>query len=164
MRRRVVVTGLGCVSPLGNDMKSTWENIKLGKSGGGPITLYDATDHKCRIAAEVKDFDANALFGPREARKMDRFTQFTLATALESVEQAQLDLEQEDRDRIGAVIGTGIGGLGTIFNQFQVYSDRGPNRVSPFLVPMMLPDSAGGIVAIQLGIRGPNAQDFWLRE
>jgi 3-oxoacyl-[acyl-carrier-protein] synthase II len=144
------------VSPLGNDSNTTWENIKLGRSGGGPITLYDPSDHKCRIAAEVKEFDGGALFGPREARKMDRFTQFTLATSLEAIAQAGLDFEEVDRERVGMVVGTGIGGLGTISNQFQVLSERGPQRVSPFLVPMMLPDSAGGVVAIHLGIRGPN--------
>jgi 3-oxoacyl-[acyl-carrier-protein] synthase II len=144
------------VSPLGNDLNSTWENIKRGKSGGGPITFYDPSEHKCRIAAEVKEFDGGALFGPREARKMDRFTQFTLATSNEAIRQAGLALDHEDRDRVGIVVGTGIGGLGTISNQFQVLLERGPQRVSPFLVPMMLPDSAGGVVAIHLGIRGPN--------
>jgi 3-oxoacyl-[acyl-carrier-protein] synthase II len=144
------------VSPLGNNVDSTWENIKRGKSGGGPITLYDPTDHKCRIAAEVKGFDGGALFGPREARKMDRFMQFTLATSLEAIKESGLNFDLVDRERVGMVVGTGIGGLGTISNQFQVLAERGPQRVSPFLVPMMLPDSAGGVVAIQLGIRGPN--------
>jgi 3-oxoacyl-[acyl-carrier-protein] synthase II len=156
MRRRVVVTGLGCISPVGNDVETFWRNITAGKSGVGPITHYDTSEHKVRFAAEVKDFDASALFGNREARRMDRFTQFALAAAGQAIESASLPLGEDNRDRVGAVIGTGIGGLGTLFEQMLVYIDRGPNRVSPFTVPMMLPDTAAGIMAINLGLRGPN--------
>jgi 3-oxoacyl-[acyl-carrier-protein] synthase II len=156
MHKRVVVTGLGCISPLGNDVQSTWENILAGKSGVGPITHYDASEYKTKFAAEVKGFDGSELFGNREARRMDRYTQLAVAAALQAVEDAGLKISDANRDRIGVIIGTGIGGLGTLFEQMQVFAERGPLRVSPFLVPMMLPDSAAGMVAINLGVRGPN--------
>lgn len=156
MRRRVVVTGLGCISPLGNDIQTLWTSISRGISGVGPITRFDASEHKSRIAAEVKTFDAAALFGSREARKMDRYTQFALAAAQQALDQAQLTINDSIRDRIGVVIGTGIGGIHTLTEQYQVFQERGCSRVSPFLVPMMLPDSAGSMVAIHYGLRGPN--------
>lgn len=156
MRRRVVVTGLGCISPVGNDIASLWEAISNGISGVGPITQFDPSEHKSKIAAEVKGFDAAALFGSREARKMDRYTQFALASAQQALQQANLSIDDQNRNRIGAVIGTGIGGIHTLIEQVQVFQERGPNRVSPFLVPMMLPDSAGSMIAIYYGLRGPN--------
>ncbi|GAB4581873.1 MAG: beta-ketoacyl-ACP synthase II [Anaerolineales bacterium] len=156
MRKRVVITGLGCVSPVGNDVQTTWQNILRGKTGIGPVTHYDATGHKVRIAAEVKDFDPKALFGPRAARKMDRFTQFALAATQQAVIHSGLQINDDNRDRIGVIIGSGIGGVGTLFEQFNVMQESGPNRVSPFLIPMMLPDSAAGTVAIELGVRGSN--------
>lgn len=156
MRRRVVVTGMGCISPLGNDIHTLWQSVSRGISGVGPITQFDASEHKTKIAAEVKDFDAAALFGSREARKMDRYTQFALASAQQALLQAGLVPNDQNRDRIGAVIGTGIGGLHTLIEQYQVFTERGPSRVSPFLVPMMLPDSAGSMIAIHYGLRGPN--------
>lgn len=156
MRKRVVITGLGCISPLGNNVDSTWENILRGKSGVDYITHYDASEYKTRFAAEVKDFDGAALFGNREARRMDRFSHFALAATSQAVQNAELVIDDGNRDRIGVVIGTGIGGLGTLFEQLQVFNKRGPTRVSPFLVPMMLPDSGAGLVAIQFGVRGPN--------
>ncbi len=156
MRRRVVITGMGCISPLGNDIQTLWQNLIAGVSGIGPITHYDARDSKIRIAAEVKGFDAPALFGNREARRMDRYTQFALAAAIQAVQSANLPINDDTRDEIGVVVGTGIGGLGTLFDQIQVFFERGPSRVSPFLVPMMLPDSGAGMLAIHLGVRGPN--------
>jgi 3-oxoacyl-[acyl-carrier-protein] synthase II len=156
MHDRVVITGLGCISPLGNDVSTMWEKILAGKSGVGLITHYDTSEFKCKIAAEVKGFDAERLFGNREARHMDRFVQFALAAALQALEDSELSIDDANRDRIGAVIGTGIGGLSTLFDQVQVFLERGPSRVSPFLVPMMLPDSGPGMVAIKVGIRGPN--------
>ena len=156
MQKRVVVTGLGCISPLGNDVQTTWENILAGKSGVGLITHYDASEYKTKFAAEVKGFDAIQLFGNRDARRMDRYTQLAVATTLQAVEDAGLKITDNNRDRIGVIIGTGIGGLETLFEQMQVFIERGPLRVSPFLVPMMLPDSAAGMVAINLGVRGPN--------
>jgi 3-oxoacyl-[acyl-carrier-protein] synthase II len=156
MQKRVVVTGLGCISPLGNDVVSLWQNIIAGESGVDWITHYDASEYKTHFAAEVKGFDGAALFGSREARKMDRFTQFALAAAQQAVADAGLVIDDSNRSRIGVVIGTGIGGISTLFEQMKVFFERGPSRVSPFLVPMMLPDSGAGTIAIHLGVRGPN--------
>ena len=156
MRRRVVITGLGCISPVGNNVPDMWAHILHGISGVGLITHFDPSEYKCKIAAEVKGFDGAALFGSREARRMDRFAQFALAAAEEARTDAGLEINDNNRNRIGAVIGSGIGGIGTLFEQMQIYYERGPLRVSPFLVPMMLPDTSGGMVAINLGIRGPN--------
>lgn len=155
MRKRVVITGMGCISPLGNDSALLWQNLLDGKSGVSEITAYDTTAFKTKCAAQVFDFDAQALFG-RDARKMDRFAQFAVAASRQAVENAGLVITDENRDRIGAVIGTGIGGISTLYEQIQVMNQRGPSRVSPFLVPMMLPDTAPGMVAIDLGVRGPN--------
>ena len=156
MRRRVVVTGMGCISPVGNTVKDTWEALLAGKSGAGMITVFDASKHKTRIAAEVKGFDPVAAFGVREARKMDRFTQFATVATLEALEQSGLKIDDTNRDRVGIVIGTGIGGIGTIMEQAEVMRERGVDRVSPFLVPMMISDSAAGMLAIRVGARGPN--------
>jgi len=156
MRQRVVITGMGCVSPLGSDVSTLWKNILAGKSGVGYITHYDTSKFDVKIGAEVRDFDGVALFGARDARRMDRFVQFALAAALQAVKNAGLEITEQNRDRIGVVTGTGIGGMNTLFQQTVVYFERGPDRVSPFLVPMMLPDTAAGTVAIQLGVRGPN--------
>jgi 3-oxoacyl-[acyl-carrier-protein] synthase II len=156
MRKRVVITGLGCISPVGNDVKTTWENILAGKSGGTRITLYDPSEFKNQIAAEVKDFDPVEEFGVKESRRLDRFSQFALVAAQEALEDSALPINDDNRDRIGAVIGTGIGGITTVQEQFGVLQESGPSRVSPFLVPLMLPDTAGGMIAINLGIRGPN--------
>lgn len=156
MRKRVVVTGMGCISPLGSTVETLWANLLAGKSGIGPITLFDTSNFACKIAAEVKDFDPAAIFGSREARRMDRFAQFGVAAAIQAVQNAGLVITDENRDRIGAVIGSGIGGMTVLFEQFKVYIERGPARVSPLLVPMMIPDTIGGMAAIHLGIRGPN--------
>lgn len=156
-RKRVVVTGLGCISPLGNNMPDTWDAIVAGKSGAGPITLFDATAHKTRFACEVKGFDPAALFGSREARRMDRFCQFAVAAAQEAIQHASLTVTEENRDRIGVLVGTGIGGIGTLLEQVEVMRAKGPERVSPFLIPMMIADNAAGTIAIRMGMRGPNA-------
>ena len=156
MRKRVVITGLGCISPLGNTVQTLWENIIQGKSGVDYITHYDTSEQKTKIAAEVKDFDSDALFGSREARRMDRFAQYALATAMQAVEDANLDISDSNRDRIGVVVGSGIGGVGTLFDNIKLFLERGPSRVSPFMVPMMLPDTGAGMIAINLGVRGPN--------
>ena len=154
--QRVVVTGLGCISPVGNNVKDTWDSLLAGKSGAGMITHFDASRHKTRFAAEVKGFDGAALFGPRDARKMDRFTQFAMAASLEALDQAGLAIDESNRDRVGILVGTGIGGIGTLLEQAEVLRERGPDRVSPFLVPMMISDSAAGMMAIRFGARGPN--------
>jgi len=147
---------MGCISPVGNNVNETWNSILTGNSGAAMITHFDASRHKTRFAAEVKGFDPVALFGTREARKMDRFTQFASAVALEALAQANLKIDESNRDRVGVVIGSGIGGIGTLLEQAEVLRERGPERVSPFLVPMMISDSAPGMLAIRFGARGPN--------
>ncbi|MFM8423827.1 MAG: beta-ketoacyl synthase N-terminal-like domain-containing protein, partial [Chloroflexota bacterium] len=156
MRKRVVVTGLGCVSPVGNNVKDSWEALLAGRSGAAPIQAFDASHHKTKFAAEVKGFDPVALFGTREARKMDRFTQLATAATLEALEQSGLKIDESNRDRVGILIGTGIGGIITTIEQFEIMKERGPERVSPFLIPMMIADSAAGNLAIRIGARGPN--------
>lgn len=156
MRKRVVLTGLGCVSPVGNNVMETWEALLAGKSGVAPITAFDASAHKTRFAAEVKGFDGAAMFGTREARKMDRFTQFATAATLEALEQSGLKIDDSNRDRVGILIGSGIGGIITLIEQHEVMKERGPDRVSPFLIPMMISDGAAGNIAIRVGARGPN--------
>lgn len=156
MQNRVVITGIGCISPVGNDGITLWENLTAGRSGVDKITHYDTTDYKTKIAAEVKGFDGVALFGNREARRMDRFTQFAVAASMQAVEDSGLVIDDSNRDRIGVVIGSGIGGIESLFENILAFIERGPSRVSPFMVPMMLPDSGSGMVAIYLGVRGPN--------
>ncbi len=156
MRKRVVITGLGCVSPVGNNVKDTWDALLAGKSGAAPITAFDASAHKTKFAAEVKGFDPAALFGARDARKMDRFAQLATAATLEALEQSGLKIDESNRDRVGILIGTGIGGIITILEQYDMLRARGPERVSPFLIPMMISDSAAGNIAIRVGARGPN--------
>ena len=156
MRKRVVVTGLGALSPLGLNIEETWQGLLAGKSGAAPITHFDTSDHKTTFAAPVKGFDGDQLFGRREARRMDRYTQFSLAAGLQAVGDAKLEINDENRDRIGVLIGTGIGGIGTLLEQAELMNERDASRVSPFLIPMMLADTAPGMIAINLGLRGPN--------
>ena len=156
MRKRVVVTGLGCVSPVGNNVADTWRALIEGKSGAAPITQFDASHHKTKFAAEVKGFDGPALFGTREARKMDRFAQFATAATLEALAQSGLKIDESNRDRVGVLIGSGIGGIITLLQEVETLRERGPDRISPFLIPMMISDSAAGMIAIRVGARGPN--------
>lgn len=156
MRKRVVITGYGCISPVGNTFPETWDQIIAGKSGAAVLTHFDPTGHKTQFAAEVKGFDANAIFGTKEARRMDRYTQFAVASAEEAIIHSGIDFEKEDTDRIGVLVGTGIGGIGTLIDQYQTMLDKGIDRVSPFLVPMMISDNAPGLIAIRHGLRGPN--------
>ena len=156
MRKRVVMTGLGCISPVGNNVEETWRALLAGKSGADYITQFDASQHKTKFAAEVKGFDGVAQLGVREARKMDRFTQFAMVATMEALEQANYSIDESNRDRIGVVIGSGIGGITTLLEQAEVMRERGPDRISPFLIPMMISDGAAGMVAIRLGARGPN--------
>lgn len=156
MRKRVVITGLGAVSPLGNNVESTWKAALAGESGADRITLFDPSDYKTQIAAEVKGFDPKDHFEHREARRLDRFSQFAVVAARQAIENSRLEINDENRLRIGAVVGSGIGGLGTIQEQMGIYHESGPGRISPFLVPMMLVDTAGGMIAIHTQIQGPN--------
>jgi len=155
-RIRVVVTGLGTLSPLGNTVKETWGAILEGRSGIGPITHFDASQLITRFAGEVKGFDPVAELGHKLARRLDRVSQLTVIATKQALESAKLKITEGNRDRIGAIIGTGIGGIGTVIAQVKQYLDKGPRWVSPFTVPMMLPDSPGGQIAISFGLRGPN--------
>lgn len=156
MKTRVVITGLGAVSPLGLDVQTTWEAVIAGQSGVGPITHFDASQHETKFAAEVKGFDPEALLGRRDARRMDRFVQFAVVATDQALKDAKLEIDDSNRDRIGALIGTGIGGITAIVTEMETLREKGPRRVSPFLVPMMLPDTGPGQVAINFGLRGPN--------
>ncbi len=156
MERRVVVTGLGCVSPVGNDVPTAWQNICAGRSGVDTITAFDPSALKTRIAAEVKGFDPAALLGRKDARRMDRYTHFALAAALEALQAAGFSLPLPSPERTGVMIGSGLGGIGTLVAEMDVMQRSGPYRVSPFLIPMLLADNAGGQVAIHAGARGPN--------
>jgi 3-oxoacyl-[acyl-carrier-protein] synthase II len=156
MKRHIVVTGLGAVTPLGNDVPTLWEGLLAGRSGVGPITLFDPSQLEVRIAAEVKDFDPVALFGRRKARRNDRFTLFALEAARQAVDDAGLQLEGGDGREVGVLIGSAIGGILTLLANYDVLQTSGPRRVSPFMVPMMMPNAASAAVAITYGLRGPN--------
>jgi 3-oxoacyl-[acyl-carrier-protein] synthase II len=153
--RRVVVTGLGAVTPLGNDRRATWEAAVAGQSGIDFISTFDTSDFPVRIAAEVRGFDPSAVVGPKEARRLDRNVVMGVAAAAEAVEDASLD-SAYDPDRVGVLFGTAIGGLIGITEQHQIYLERGPDRVSPYFIPSVLVDTASGQIAIALGLRGPN--------
>ena len=156
MTERVVVTGIGLVTPVGEDKKTTWDSLLKGKSGIDYISLFDAEGFESRIAAEVDGFDGAALLGRKEARRLDRFSQFACVAALEALEDAGIDMANEDADKVGVLIGSGVGGIMTITDQHKVLLNRGPKRVSPFLVPMMLGDLASGQVSMLIGAKGPN--------
>lgn len=156
MSTRVVVTGLGAVTPLGNDVPTLWENLLAGRSGAGPITQFDPAGLEVRFAAEVKDFDPVALFGRREARRHDRFTLFAMEAARQAIADAGLRFEDEDREAAGVLIGTGIGGVLTLLENYDLIRQSGPRRVSPFMIPMMMPNAASAAIAIAYGLRGPN--------
>ena len=154
--RRVVVTGMGVVSPLGNSLDETWQGIKEGKSGIANITGFDCTDYKVQIAAEVKDFDASQFVDKREARKMARFTQFAVAAAVQAVKDAGLTKETIDADRTGIMLGNGIGGFEIYESSFKKYFESGPARIPPMTVPLLIPNEAAGNISMLFGIHGPS--------
>ena len=156
MTDRVVVTGIGLVTPVGLNSESTWNSLVEGRSGIDYISLFDAEEYESRIAGEVDNFDASAALGRKEAKRLDRFSQFACVAALEALEHANLNMEKEDADRVGVLIGSGVGGIITISDQHKILLKRGPKRVSPFLVPMMLGDMASGQVSMMIGAKGPN--------
>jgi 3-oxoacyl-[acyl-carrier-protein] synthase II len=156
-KRRVVVTGVGAVTPLGNDIETTWKNIVAGKSGIGPLTRVNADEYPAKVSAEAKDFNPEDFIERKEARKMDRFTQFAVAAAQMAVKDANLIINDENSHRVGVWIGSGIGGMETFEQQFETFLQRGYRRVSPFFVPMLIPDMATGQVSIMLGARGFNS-------
>lgn len=159
-RRRVVVTGVGCVSPVGNDVPSTWDALLAGRSGGGPITHFETTeDWATRIACEVKEFDPSGVLEPKEARRYDRFSQFALAASVEAMVMAGFGdgaPSGVDLHRFGVIYGSGIGGIATLEEQAKLLMERGPRRISPFFIPMFIPDIAAGLISIRFGARGPN--------
>ncbi len=154
--KQIVVTGLGAITPVGNDVPIMWKALIEGRSGVGPITLFDASQMETRFAAEVKGFDAGNWVKRKEARRMDRFTQFAVAAATQAIADAGLELGRENTNRIGVIIGSGIGGIGTLLAEVETMREKGPGRVSPFLIPMMISDTAPGQVAIQFGLKGIN--------
>ncbi len=155
MAPRVVVTGLGTINPLGHDVAQTWENILQGQSGVGPVTLFDAHEMSIQIPAEVKDFNPKAYLHPKLVRRTSRFEQFGLIAAQQAVAHAGLDLEQEDPRRVGVVISSAVGGIDVIERSTLVAYNQGPRRVTPFVIPMLMPNGASGVVSIELGPQGP---------
>lgn len=155
-QRRVMITGLGTFNPLGNDVRSTWQRVIHGESGIGPITLFDAGDQKTRFAGEVKEFDPVSYFGRKETRRLSRSTQLALAAAEQALDDAEITLNDTDRDRIGVLVGSGMGSMEPIINNAHTLSSRGPQRVSPFFVPMMLADTPAATISIAFGLCGPN--------
>ena len=154
MKRRVVITGLGAITPIGNNIDSFWEGIKLGKNGIDEISLFNAENLKVKMAAEVKDFDPSNFIDKKEAKRMDRYTQFAVIAAEESIKDSNLDFNTLNRERIGVMFGSGIGGLCTIESQIRTLVAKGPNRVSPLTIPMAISNIASGTIAIKHGILG----------
>src|ERR1041385_3588392 len=156
MARRVVVTGLGLVTPVGLTVEESWANLLAGRSGAGPITKFDPARLQVRFAREVKRFDPLVCMDRKEAKRMDLFSQFAMAAAQQAVAQAGLEGKVPDPERTGGIIGSGIGGMMTFEEQCLIYLQKGPDRVSPFFVPMFIPDIASGHVSIRYGLKGPN--------
>lgn len=153
--KKIVVTGLGCVTPVGHDVKTTWENLIKGISGVGPIERFDTSEFDTKIGAEVKNFDIDFVH-PREKRKMDLFVQFALKATDEAVKDSGIEFERENKEKVGVIVGAGIGGLRVIEKQHEILLKSGPKRVSPFLIPMLIPDMAAGQIAIYYGLKGIN--------
>jgi 3-oxoacyl-[acyl-carrier-protein] synthase II len=156
-KHRVVVTGVGAVTPLGNDVETTWKGILEGKSGIGPLTRVNADEYPAKVAAQINDFNPETFMDRKDARKMDRFTQYAVAASLMAVEDAHLIINEENAPRVGVWIGSGIGGMETFEEQYEIFQKRGYRRVSPFFVPMLIPDMATGQVSITLGAKGFNS-------
>lgn len=154
MKRRVVVTGLGAITPIGNSIDSFWNSVKEGKNGIDNIKCFDTTDFKVKVAAEVKDFNAEDYLGKKDAKRLDRFIQFALISAKECIKDSNIDLDSVDRERFGVIFGSGIGGLITIENQMTNLINRGPSRVSPLAIPTIISNMAAGAIAIEFGIEG----------
>ncbi len=153
---RVVITGIGMLSPLGHSVEATWQAILRGESGAGPITHFDAEGYDARFACEVKGFDPSAFMDRKVARHLDRFAQIGLAAAKEAVADSGLEITDANAERIGVVVGSGIGGIATFEKQHSILLEKGPGRVSPYLIPMLISDMAAGIISIETGARGPN--------
>ena len=156
MGERVVVTGLGAITPLGNDVKSTWRGMTEGQSGYGPITLFDPTPYAIKIAGEIRNFDPLEWVERKDARRMDRNVQFAVAASRQAVDDAKLTIDSSNAESIGAIIGSAIGGIRMTVDQQKLFEEKGPNRLSPFFLQNLIPDAASGQVAISLGAKGPN--------
>ncbi len=154
---RVVVTGLGAVTPLGNDVPTYWEGLTTGRNGITPVTLFDATGFDTRIGGEVKDFDPLLYLDRKDARRMDRFAQFAIAATLQALQDAKLEITPQNCYDVGIIIGTGIGGIKVLEDQHEILRTKGPDRCSPFMIPMMIGNMAAGLTAIRIGAKGPNA-------
>jgi len=154
--RRVVVTGISVTTALGIGGTTTWENIKNGKSGVSPITGFDTTDFSVHFAAEIKDFVASDYMNPKVAKHLDKFAQYALLTSFDALKDSGLEITEDNADRIGVIIGSGIGGIETIERQHKTLLERGPSRVNPYFIPMLISDMAAGIVSIETGAKGPN--------
>lgn len=155
--RRVVITGIGVVSPVGNDLETFWENIKAGRSGIGRYTAFDSENFNCKIAGEVRDYDPTPFYKtPKDVRRTDRYTQFAVGAAKMALDDSGLDLAAIDLDRAGVMIGSGVGGLATMETQVAQMQTRGPDRTSPFMIPMMISNMASGFISMEHGLRGPN--------
>lgn len=155
--QRVVVTGLGAVTPIGNDVPTYWEGLCSGRNGIAPVTLFDTTGFATRIGGEVKDFDPLEYFDRKEARRVDRFAQFAIAASLQALRDAQLEITPQNCYDVGIIIGTGIGGIKVLEEQHEILRTKGPDRCSPFMIPMMIGNMAAGLTAIRVGAKGPNA-------
>ena len=155
-RRRVVVTGLGILAPNGNTVEEFWDAVTSGRSGIGPITRFDASEHKVKIAGEVKNFDPTVAMEKKEARRNDPFVQYGVYVAMQAAANAGFDIERENPERVGVIFGSGVGGLGTLEAQHTILGEKGPDRISPFLIPMMISDMSAGMISIKLGAKGPN--------
>jgi 3-oxoacyl-[acyl-carrier-protein] synthase II len=156
VKRRVVVTGVGLVTPLGVGIENVWQRILRGESGVGPITRFDTTQHETKFAAEVREFKPEDYISPKEIKRMDLFIQYALTAAKIAMEDSGLDMNKEDAERVGVIVGTGLGGLPTLEKYHSILLERGPGRISPFFIPMLIANEAPGHVAIQFGIKGPN--------
>ncbi len=156
-RKRVVVTGLSAITPIGNTLQEYWDALLAGRSGVGPITAFDASKHACQIAAQVDGFDPEDYMDRKEAKRMDRFAQFAVAASKQAIDDAQLKIDDTNATDIGVMIGTGIGGLKVLEDQQEIYLTRGPSRCSPFMIPMMIANMAAGLTAIHTGAKGPNS-------
>src|SRR3989338_1352436 len=156
MKQRVVITGVGCVTPIGNTAQETWAAVLKGKSGTGLVTQVDKNQFNSKVAAEVKSFEPLKYLSSKQLKKSDRFVQFAVAGSKMAFEDSALDVSKEDVNFFGVLIGSGIGGLRTIEEQHKILLEKGPSRISPFLIPMLIVNMAPGQVAIELGLKGPN--------
>jgi 3-oxoacyl-[acyl-carrier-protein] synthase II len=154
--KRVVVTGLGAVTPLGNNLQDYWQGLINGRSGIGPITLFDASKHVCQIGGEVKGFDPHDYLDRKEAKRIDRFAQFAIAASQQALTDAQFVINDLNAEQVGVIIGTGVGGLKVLEDQHEILMTKGATRCSPFMIPMMIANMAAGLTAIHTGARGPN--------